>query len=98
MKVNLNIPYCSITGEQVKDPATGYGLALKTVIVNTLQNPIQGQDGEAMLKRFELAKKVYAETGEFDLKEVDRDLILKAVRESGNTLAYGILNDMFGKA
>jgi len=83
MLVKVDIPLEAFDGQVMKDN-DGQGNAIdatvKMAIINGLLSPVQNENGVDKVKKYELAKKVYA-SNEVDLDENEIKLIKERVGE-----------------
>jgi len=83
MLVKVNVPLKAFDGQVMKDN-DGQGNAIdatvKMAIVNAVLSPVERESGVEKVKKYELAKKIYA-SDEVDLNEDDIKLIKDRVGE-----------------
>jgi hypothetical protein len=91
MLVKVDVPLVTIDGQVMKDN-DGQGNAvdatLKMAIVNAVLSPVQKESGIDKVKKYELAKKVYA-SDEVDLDEDEIKLIKDRVGENYAPIIVG---------
>lgn len=91
MLVKVNVPLKTMDGQVMKD-ADGQGNAvdatLRMAIVNAVLSPVQNENGVEKVKKYELAKKVYA-NDEVDLDEKEIALIKERVGETFAPIIVG---------
>ena len=91
MLVNVNQSLKTIDGQAMKDN-DGQGNAIdatiKMAIVNAILSPVKNESGVDKVKKYELAKKVYA-SDEVDLNEDEIKLIKERVGESFAPIVVG---------
>lgn len=80
MKVNVNETIKQLNGQPLLDAVNGEAVEVtfRVVIVNALQAPVQGEDGMAKMKKWDLVTKIY-KNDEVDLDEKEIALIKEAV-------------------
>jgi len=91
MLVSVNIPLKTLDGQVMKDvDAQGKAIdaTLKMAIVNAVLSPVQKELGIDKVKKYELAKKVYA-SDEVDLNEDEIKLIKDRVGETFAPIIVG---------
>ena len=96
MLVNLDIPLVNMDGQVMKDN-DGQGNAIdatvKLAIVNAVLSPVQNENGVDKVKKYELAKKVYA-SDEVDLNEDEIKLIKDRVGEMFPPIVVGQIYEL----
>jgi len=91
MLIKVNVPLKTLDGQVMKDAdAQGNAIdaTLKMAIVNAILSPVQKETGIEKVKKYELAKKVYA-SDEVDLNEDDIKLIKERVGEAFAPIIVG---------
>jgi hypothetical protein len=96
MLVKVNIPILTMDGEQMKDD-DGQGntvdATVKLAIVNAVLSPVQNEKGVEKVKKYELAKKVYA-SDEVDLTAEEISLIKERVGDVFAPIVVGQIFEM----
>ena len=96
MLVKVNVPLKTIEGQVMKDN-DGQGNAMeatvKMAIVNAILSPVERENGVDKVKKYELAKKIYA-SDEVDLNEDDIKLIKDRVGEMFAPLVVGQIYEL----
>jgi hypothetical protein len=82
MLVKTNVLLRTLDGQGMKDNVDGKAVdaTVKMVIVNAILSPVEKENGVDKVKKYELAKKVYA-SDEVDLNENDIRLIKERIGE-----------------
>jgi hypothetical protein len=95
MLVNVNQVLKHITGETMQDVVDGKAIdaTVKMAIVNGLLSPVQKESGVDKVKKYELAKRVYA-SDEVDLNEDEIKLIKERVGEVFNPVVVGQIYEL----
>ena len=95
MLVKVNIPLKTMDGQVMKDNVDGQAVdaTIKMVIVNAVLSPVQKESGIDKVKKYELAKKVYA-SDEVDLNEDEIKLIKDAVGENFAPIVVGQIYEL----
>lgn len=91
MLVKVNVPLKTMDGQVMKDvDAEGKAIdaTLKMAIVNAVLSPVQKESGIDKVKKYELAKRVYA-SDEVDLNEDEIKLIKDRVGETFAPIIVG---------
>jgi len=101
MKINVNQVLKNLAGETLKDnDGTGKAIdaTLKLAIINSVLAPVQNKNesGVEKVKKYELAKKVYA-NDEIDLTAEEITLIKQRVGEVYAPLLVGQIFEMLEK-
>ena len=96
MLVKVNVPLKTMDGEVMKDN-DGQGKAVdatvKNAIVNAVLAPVQKELGVDKVKKYELAKKVYA-SDEVDLNEDEIKTIKDAVGKNFAPIVVGQIYEL----
>ena len=91
MLVKVDVPLKTMDGQTMKDN-DGQGNAIdatvKMAIVNAILSPVERESGIEKVKKYELAKKIYA-SDEVDLNEDEIKTIKDRVGESFSSLVVG---------
>jgi len=76
MLVKVNVPLMTMDGQVMKDNVDGQAVdaTVKMAIVNAVLSPVERELGVDKVKKYELAKKIYA-SDEVDLNEDEIKLI-----------------------
>lgn len=95
MLVNVTQALKTIDGQTMKDVIDGNAIdaTVKMAVVNAILSPVQNESGVDKVKKYELAKKVYA-SEEVDLNEDEIKLIKERVGECFNPLIVGQIYDL----
>ena len=90
MLVNVNQVLKTIAGETMKDNVDGNAIdaTVKLAIVNAILSPVEKESGIDKVKKYELAKKIYA-SDEVDLNEDEIKLIKERVGEGFAPIIVG---------
>jgi len=90
MLVNVNQMLKTIDGETMKDVVDGKAIdaTVKMAIVNAILSPVKDESGVDKVKKYELAKKIYA-SDEVDLDEDEIKLIKERVGEGFAPIVVG---------
>ena len=90
MKINVNQTLKTIEGVIMKDMVDGNAVdaTVKTAIVNAVLSPVKDESGVDKVKKYELAKKIYA-SDEVDLDEKEIALIKERVGEGFAPIIVG---------
>jgi len=90
MLVNVNQTLKTIAGETMKDAVDGKAVdaTVKMAIVNAILSPVEKELGVDKVKKYELAKKIYA-SDEVDLDEKEIALIKERVGEGFAPIIVG---------
>ena len=93
MLVKVNVPIKTMDGQVMKDNVNGEAVdaTVKMAIVNAVLSPVERESGIDKVKKYELAKKIYA-SDEVDLNEDEIKLIKDRV---GETFAPVIVGQIF---
>jgi len=95
MLVKVNVPLKTFDGQVMKDNVEGEAVdaTVKTAIVNAVLAPVQNEKGVDKVKKYELAKRIYAKD-EVDLNEDDIKLIKDAVGENFAPIVVGQIYEL----
>ena len=95
MLVNVNQVLKTIDGETMKDMVDGKAVdaTVKMAIVNAVLSPVEKESGVDKVKKYELAKKVYA-SDEVDLDGNEIKLIKDRVGEAFSPLVVGQIYEL----
>ena len=90
MLVNVSKTLKAISGETMKDVVDGNAIdaTMKMVIVNAILSPVKDESGVDKVKKYELAKKVYA-SDEVELTAEEISLIKERVGEGFAPIVVG---------
>ena len=90
MLVNVNQVLKTMDGQTMKDMVDGEAVdaTVKMAIVNAILSPVKDESGIDKVKKYELAKKVYA-SDEVDLNEDEIKLIKERVGEGFIPIVVG---------
>ena len=90
MLVNVNQALKTIDGQVMKDSVDGNAVdaTMKMAIVNAILSPVKDESGVDKVKKYELAKKIYA-YDEVDLDEKEIALIKERVGEGFAPIVVG---------
>ncbi len=90
MLVKVNVSLKALDGQDMKDVIDGKAVdaTLKMAIVNAVLSPVEKESGVDKVKKYELAKKVYA-SDEVDLDENEIKLIKGRVGEVYQPIVVG---------
>jgi len=91
MLVKVNVPLKTFDGQTMKDndgEGNAIDATLKMAIVNAVLSPVQNEKGIDKVKKYELAKKIYA-SDEVDLNEDEIKLIKDRVGETFAPIIVG---------
>ena len=93
MLVKVNIPLTTLDGQTMKDNVDGQAVdaTVRMAMVNSILAPIDKESGIDKVKKYELAKRIYA-NDEVDLNEDDIKLIKDAV---GNNFAPIVVGQIY---
>lgn len=93
MLIKVNVPLKTLDGQVMKDNVDGVAVdaTVRMAIVNAVLNPVEKESGIEKVKKYELAKKVFA-NDEVDLDENEIKLIKDRV---GETYPPVIVGQMF---
>jgi len=96
MLVKVNVPLITLDGQVMKDN-DGQGKAIdatvKLVVVNAVLSPVEKELGVDKVKKYELAKKIYA-SDEVDLNEDEIKLIKDRVGECYPPVVVGQIYEL----
>ena len=96
MLVKVNVPLKTMDGQVMKDN-DGEGKAIdatvKLAMVNAILSPVQKESGIDKVKKYELAKKIYA-SDEVDLNEDEIKLIKDRVGETFPPIVVGQIYEL----
>lgn len=95
MLVNVGQVLKSISGETMKDIVDGNAIdaTVKMAIVNAILSPVEKESGVDKVKKYELAKKIYA-SDEVDLNEDEIKLIKERVGEGFAPIVVGQIYEL----
>ena len=96
MLVKVNVPLKTMDGEVMKDndrQGKAVDATVKNAIVNAVLAPVQKELGVDKVKKYELAKKVYA-SDEVDLNEDEIKTIKDAVGENFAPIVVGQIYEL----
>jgi len=90
MLVNVNQVLKTMDGQVMKDNVDGNAVdaTVKMAIVNAILSPVKDESGVDKVKKYELAKKIYA-SDEVDLDEKEIALIKERVGEGFAPIVVG---------
>lgn len=90
MLVKVDMPLRTMEGHVMKESVNGEAqdATVKMVIVNAVLSPVQSEPGTEKVRKYELAKKIYA-NDEVDLNEDEIKLIKERVGETFPPLVVG---------
>jgi len=90
MLVNVNQVLKTLDGQVMKDNVDGNAVdaTVKMAIVNAVLSPVEKENGVDKVKKYELAKKIYA-SDEVDLDEKEIALIKERVGEGFAPIIVG---------
>jgi len=95
MLVKVNVPLKTLDGQTMKDNVDGQAVdaTVKMAIVNAVLSPVDKESGIDKVKKYELAKKIYA-SDEVDLNEDDIKLIKDRVGETFAPIIVGQIYEL----
>ena len=95
MKVKVNEVLRTLDGQTMKDNVDGQAVdaTVKTVIVNAVLAPVDKESGIDKVKKYELAKKIYA-SDEVDLDEDEIKTIKDAVGKNFAPIVVGQIYEL----
>ena len=95
MLVKVNVPLLTMDGQVMKDNVDGQAVdaTIKMVIVNAVLSPVERESGIDKVKKYELAKKVYA-NDEVDLNEDEIKTIKDRVGETFAPIIVGQIYEL----
>lgn len=95
MLVEVNIPLKTLDGQVMKDNVDGKAVdaTVKLAIVNAVLSPVQNEKGVDKVKKYELAKKIYA-SDEVDLDEKEIAMIKERVGETFPPMIVGQIYEL----
>lgn len=95
MLVKVNVPLLTMDGQVMKDNVDGQAVdaLMKTVMVNAVLSPVEKELGISKVKKYELAKKIYA-SDEVDLNEDEIKLIKERVGETFAPIIVGQIYEL----
>jgi len=95
MLVNVDGVLKSMSGETLKDVVNGEAIdaKVKDALVNAILSPVQNEQGVEKVKKYELAKRIYA-GGDIDLVAEEVALIKERVGESYAPIIVGQLFEL----
>lgn len=95
MLVKVNIPLKTLDGQVMKDNMDGEAVdaLVKMAIVNAVLSPVERELGVDKVKKYELAKKIYA-SDEVDLNEDEIKLIKDRVGETFAPIIVGQIYEL----
>ena len=95
MLIKVNTPLKTMDGQVMKDNVDGKAVdaTVKMAIVNAVLAPVQKESGIDKVRKYELAKKVYA-SDEVDLNEDEIKTIKDAVGENFAPIIVGQIYEL----
>ena len=95
MLVKVNVPLKTLDCQTMKDNVDGQAVdaTVKMAIVNAVLSPVDKESGIDKVKKYELAKKIYA-SDEVDLNEDDIKLIKDRVGETFAPIIVGQIYEL----
>ena len=95
MLVKVNVPIKTLDGQSMKDNVDGKAVdaTVKTAIINAVLAPVQTEKGVEKVKKYELAKKVFA-NDEVDLNEDEIKLIKDCIGENFAPIVVGQIYEL----
>ena len=95
MLVKVNVPLKTLDGQTMKDNVDGEAVdaLVKMVIVNAILSPVEKESGIEKVKKYELAKKIYA-NDEVDLDEKEIAVIKDRVGENFAPIIVGQIYEL----
>jgi len=95
MLVKVNVPLLTMDSQVMKDSVDGQAVdaTVQTAIVNAVLSPVQKESGIDKVKKYELAKRIYA-SDEVDLNEDEIKMIKDAVGENFAPIVVGQIYEL----
>ena len=95
MLVKVDVPLRTMDGQVMKDNVDGQAVdaSVRTAIVNAVLAPVEREKGVDKVKKYELAKKIYA-SDEVDLNEDEIKTIKDAVGENFAPIVVGQIYEL----
>jgi len=95
MLVKVNVPLKTLDGQTMRDNVDGQAVdaTVRMAIVNAVLSPVQKESGIEKVKKYELAKKIYA-SDEVDLNEDEIKLIKDRVGETFPPIVVGQIYEL----